>query len=57
MYYFIKKKDPNNMFERSDITLKTDAVCLETILEEFENFLKACGVQVDGHLDFISEED
>lgn len=33
------------------------AVELDTILDEFELFLKGCGFHFDGTLDFVKDED
>jgi len=45
MYRFIKEKDPDNKFDKTNIemeVLESDAPIYD-VLEEFLNFLDACG--------------
>jgi hypothetical protein len=37
-------------------TVEFPAVLLEDIVKEFELFLKGCGFEIDGHLDFVNDE-
>lgn len=39
------------------VTITTDAVLLDRIIEIFERFLKSMGHDFDGNLDFLSDED
>jgi hypothetical protein len=59
-YTFISKEGPGLILGSGTETERTvtfNAHQLDTVLEEFELFLKGCGFVFDGHLDIISEED
>lgn len=46
MYYFIKTKDkdnPHDVVDRVEFKINTEDIDYETLLEEFKNFLRACG--------------
>lgn len=47
-YKFIKIKDPENEFDKTDITfeIKNEDVILDDLVEEFVNFLKAVGYSI-----------
>ena len=58
-YTFISKEGPGLVFGSGTETERTvtfNAHQLDTILEEFELFLKGCGFEFDGHLDIISDD-
>jgi hypothetical protein len=54
-FTFIKEPEPDNWIEEGDstITVTFSAITLETIVSEFEYFLKGSGFVFDGHLDFV----
>jgi hypothetical protein len=55
-YKFVKTRDPENHFDNSDVLIRTDSHDLLELLEEFENFLKACGFSLEGHLDIVQDD-
>lgn len=57
MIKFIKYKDPDNHYDKTTVIIKSESVVLQDILEDFEEFLKACGFNFDGHLDIVSDHD
>lgn len=54
-YTLIKKRDPENHFDITDVTIEFDAVTLEDMLEVYHEFLAACSFQVQ-HMDIAMEE-
>lgn len=48
MFKFIKVKDPTNQFDRTNIKIESDSLVLSDVLEDFADFLKACGYSFDG---------
>jgi len=41
----------------SKVTIETEHMCLDEIIEEFENFLKGCGFSLDGrHIEVVEDE-
>lgn len=48
MFKFIKIKDPTNEFDRTNIKIESDSLVLSDVLEDFADFLKACGYVFDG---------
>jgi hypothetical protein len=47
-------------FDKSDIskvTLETNAVGIDEVLQQFECFLKGCGYHFGGHLEIVEDED
>ena len=39
------------------LTMETDSIELWRILEDFEDFLRGCGLQLAGHLDIVEDEE
>lgn len=56
MIIFKKLPDPDNAYDHSTIIIKTEAETLSDIVQDFEDFLKGCGFDFKGHLDFVVEE-
>ena len=56
MYKFIKMREIDNEFDVSEIEFRIDTVNRDTLLEEFEHFLKACGYHINGTLDIVEDE-
>lgn len=56
-YVFIKLKDAENEFDISTVKMKVETVSLPELVEEFELFLKACGFNPEGTLDFVVDND
>lgn len=57
MIEFKKTQDPNNKFSISEVSIKVhDEVTITDLLEEFGNFLKACGYSFDGELDIVNDD-
>lgn len=57
-YKFIKYPDPENKeFDRATIEVTTEATTLTEILEDFENFLRACTFSVEEGSLIIDKED
>ena len=46
MIIFKKTKDLSNEFDNTEVYLKTDALTVPDILEDFKNFLAGCGYPV-----------
>ena len=46
MIIFKKTKDLSNEFDNTEVYLKTDALTVPEILEDFKNFLAGCGYPV-----------
>jgi hypothetical protein len=57
IYTFIKRKDPENRFDCTDVKIRVESPSLNDVLEAFEEFLKACGFHQSGTLDFVEEGD
>jgi len=47
MYTFKHTRDPENDFDISDITFEVETQSRADLVEEFLNFLKACGFSTD----------
>jgi len=58
MIRFIKTRDQENEFEVADVTFEipNNDVSLDKLLLEFECFLKACGYEYKGNLNFVEDE-
>jgi hypothetical protein len=58
MIKFIKTLDPDNPHVKSNVefTIPHNDLSLGDIIEEFQNFLHACGYIFEGELDFRDEE-
>lgn len=58
MIKFLKTLDPNNplVVAKVEFTLPSNDVSLTDMVNEFQNFLKACGYIFNGELDFREEE-
>lgn len=48
-YIFIKNKDPENKYDRVDVTFEISEkdTVLDDLVEDFTDFLKACGYSLD----------
>lgn len=59
MIQFIKTVKENDEYDHSDITMtiKHNDIDLNTILEEFETFLRAIGYVFDGVVDIVNEKE
>ncbi len=57
MIIFMKIKDPDNGYDVSDIFMRVNSPDLSNVVEEFEYFLRSCGYNPKGRLEFIQEED
>ena len=58
-YKFIKTKDPKNEFDNTDamIRIENNEVTLTEVIVAFEDFLRACGYQVENNsLGIVDEE-
>jgi hypothetical protein len=54
-YIFIKKPDENNQYDISTITFEFQTVDKSDLLENFEDFLKACGYVIKGYITEVEE--
>ncbi len=43
-----------NGYEKSKVTMEFEATTLGDVLDEFETFVRACGYNEEGHLDFTT---
>jgi hypothetical protein len=57
IFTFVKEPD-GTVFEdnQSNVGMEFKAVELDEIVAHFEDFLKGCGFIIDGHLDFVEDE-
>jgi len=56
MLKFIKIKDSTNHFDHTNVKIESDSIVLSDILEDFTDFLKACGFQLEG-LEVINKDE
>lgn len=49
-YAFVKLADPNNSFDRTKLIMKSNSITVSDLLEDFREFLLACGYQIKGDL-------
>ncbi len=58
MFVFKKEKDPDNSYDTTTVVVESSAITVSQILEDFKDFLMACGYQIkpDSQL-VIYEED
>ncbi len=59
MIIFKKTMDKENEFDRTEIYMKSQSVSVPDLLEDFKNFLAACGyaVSFDDEIEFIKKEE
>jgi hypothetical protein len=43
-----------NGYDKSKVTMEFEATSLGDVLDEFETFVRACGYNEEGHLDFTT---
>lgn len=55
---FIKTKDPNNEFDRTNVTheILNDEIDITSLLEDIEIFVRAIGYNFKGTLDIVEDE-
>ena len=46
MLIFRKERDKTNQFDTTNVVVESNAVTLPEILEDFKEFLMACGYQI-----------
>lgn len=46
-----------NETDRTKTTKQFDGVDLNTVLVNFEDFLRGCGFVIDGHIDIVNDDD
>lgn len=56
-YKFIKYQDPQNPYDTTKVVLSSDTVCIDTLLGDIEDFLRACGFTVKGDLVILPYEE
>jgi hypothetical protein len=54
-YIFIKKPDENNQYDISTVTFEFQTVDKSDLIENFEDFLKACGYVIKGYITEVEE--
>lgn len=52
-YKFIKYRDKGNLADTNTIIFKSVAISQFDILQDFEDFLKACGFYIDGTIEVV----
>jgi len=57
MYKFTKLKDSANVYDKADYEMEIDSMHLADLIDYFEDFLKGCGYDFDGHLRIVPDED
>jgi hypothetical protein len=53
---FKKLHDPENRFDQSDVIIRTSALTLPDILEDFADFLRGCGFSINGVIDVVEDD-
>jgi hypothetical protein len=56
-YALVKERDKDNHFDNSDVIIQFDAISLDDMLSSYEEFLRACGFQIETGSLTISESD
>ena len=56
MMHFIKHPDPNNQYDNSKVVVETSEIVLQDVLQDFTQFLRACGFVLDG-LEVVDAEE
>lgn len=56
-FKLIKLQDDENPHDITRVEMTIETVSYRDLLEEFENFLKACGFVFKGQVDIVREED
>lgn len=57
IHTFTKAPEPDNPFDNIHVTVESDSIQLEELLEAFESYLLASGfVLGNRHLDLVEEE-
>lgn len=56
MYKFIKTKKKQNPYDIVDIEMMIDDATLDEMLENYGNFLRACGFVFEGQLGIVTED-
>jgi hypothetical protein len=55
-YKFIKTSPENDQYDDTDVSVSTNSITLEPLLDTFESFLKACGYVFSGKLEIVDDE-
>lgn len=56
-YIFTKKKDIDNKFDTTNVTIECDAETLEDLFSAFEEFLLGCGFKFNGTIDIVNDDE
>jgi hypothetical protein len=57
IFTFAKEGDGTPMEDnQANVGMEFDARILDDIVANFEDFLRGCGFEFDGHLDFVEDE-
>ena len=59
MIFTFAKKGDGTVYEdnQANVEMEFKAVMLDEIVANFEDFLRGCGFIIEGHLDFVGDED
>ena len=58
IFTFVKEGDGTAMEDnQANVGMEFEAMMLDEIVANFEDFLRGCGFEFDGHLDFVKDED
>jgi hypothetical protein len=57
MYKFQKTRDPENEFDTTNVTIESNAVTMPQLIEDFKDFLAACGFPISHNDNLIIEEE
>jgi hypothetical protein len=59
MIFTFAKEGDGTAYEdnQANVGMEFKAVMLDEIVANFEDFLRGCGFIIEGHLDFVGDED
>jgi hypothetical protein len=58
IFTFVKESDGTPMEDnQANVGMEFEAVMLDEIVANFEDFLRGCGFDFDGHLTILGDED
>lgn len=55
MFIFKKLKDKDNRFDTNDIIMRSEAMTIPEIMEDFRDFLKGCGFRFKDESEYGGE--
>lgn len=56
MFIFKKLKDKDNRFDTNDVIMRSEAMTIPEIMEDFRDFLKGCGYRFKDESEYGGDE-